>query len=93
MLVRSQLAIINFKEGSNLEQAMTEKGEKRYNMQFSKNTKSWSSKPIKKEKEKSYLHRMVKETVECKKKKEHLKNLSSLIFQKIKHQFRKLIKQ
>ena len=72
MLSGSQLAIVDFNEGSNLEQATTEKGEKRYNMQFSKITKNWSSKPTKKEKYRSYLHRMVKETVEmCKEKKEH----------------------
>ena len=70
MLARSQLAIMDFNEESNLEQATTEKGEKRYNVQFSKITKSWSSKPIKKEKDRSYLHRMVKETVECVKKKQ-----------------------
>ena len=70
MLARSQLAIMDFNEESNLEQATTEKGEKRYNVQFSKITKSWSSKPIKKEKDRSYLHRMVKEIVECVKKKQ-----------------------
>ena len=70
MLARIQIAIIHFNEGSILEQATTEKGEKRYNVQFSKITKSWSSKPIIKENDRSYLHRMVKETVECVKKKE-----------------------
>ena len=54
MLARSQLAIMDFNEGSNLEQATTEKGEKRYNVQFSKITKSWSLKPIKKEKDRSH---------------------------------------
>ena len=61
---------MDFNERSNLEQATTEKGEKRYNVQFSKITKSWSSQPIKKEKDRNYLHRMVKETVECVKKRE-----------------------
>ena len=65
MLTRNQFAIIDFNKAINLEQAATEKGEKRYNAQFSKITKSWSLKPIKKEKDRSYLHRMVKETVEC----------------------------
>ena len=69
MLARSQLAIMDFNEGSNLEQVTAEKDEKRYNVQFSKITKSWSSKPIKKEKDRSYLHRMIKETVEYVKKK------------------------
>ena len=63
MLARSHLAIMDFNEASNFEQATTEKGEKRYNVQFSQVTKSWFSKPIKKEKDRSYLHRMVKETV------------------------------
>ena len=70
MLARSQLAMMSFNEGSSLEQATAEKGEKRYEVQFSKITKNWSSKPIKKEKDRSYLHRMVKETVECVKEKE-----------------------
>ena len=61
---------MDFNEGSNLEQATTEKGEKRFNVQFSKITKSWSLKPIKKEKDRSCLHRMMKETVECVKRKE-----------------------
>ena len=55
---------------------------------FSKITKSWSSKPIKKEKNRSYQHRMVKENVEYVKKKEHLekplipylpKNIASIL--------------
>ena len=73
MLARSQLVIMYFNEGNNLEQATTKKGEKRYNVQFAKIIKSWSSKPIKKEKDRSYLHPMVKETAECVKKKERLK--------------------
>ena len=70
MLARSQPAIIDFNEGSNLAKATTGKGEKSYNMQFFKISKSWSSKTIKKEKDRSCLNRMVKETVECVKKKE-----------------------
>ena len=35
-LARSQLAIMDFNKGSNLEQATTERGKKRYNVQFSK---------------------------------------------------------
>ena len=69
MLAKSQLAIMDFNKGSYFEEATTEKGEKRYNVQFSKITKIWSSKPIKNEQDRSYLHRMVKETVECVKKK------------------------
>ena len=40
MLARNQLAIMDFNEGSNLEQATNEKGEKRYNVPFSKISKN-----------------------------------------------------
>ena len=88
MLARNQLAIMGFNEGSNLEQATNEKGEKRYNVPFSKISKNWPSKPIKKEKDRSYLHHMAKENVECVKKKEPLekalvpdspKNIASIL--------------
>ena len=72
MLTRSQVAIMDFNEGSNQERATTEKGEKRYNVQFSKVTKNWSSQPVKKEKNRSYLHKMIKETIECASKNECL---------------------
>lgn len=49
-LARSQLAIMDFNEGINYKQAGNENGEKRYNVQFFKVTRSWSSKPIKKKK-------------------------------------------
>ena len=64
---------MDFSKGSNLEQSTTEKREKRYNVQFSRISKSWSPKPIKKEKDRSYLYLncMVKETVEYVKKKKH----------------------
>ena len=64
MITRSQLAVIDFNEGSKLEQATTRQGEKRYNMSFSKITKNWSSKPIKEKKDQTYLHKMLKETIE-----------------------------
>ena len=63
MLARSQLAIMDFNQGSNLEQAKTKKGEDKYKMQFSKITKTWSSKPVKKQKDRTYLQDMVTETV------------------------------
>ena len=72
MLTRSQLAVMDFNEESQLEQATTEKGEKRYNVQFSKVTKNWSSKPLKKPKDHSYLRQIVKETIECASKSECL---------------------
>jgi len=72
MITRSQLAVMDFNAGSNLEQATTKKGEKRYNVNFSKITKNWSSKPIKVQKDRSYLRQMVKETIDCVSKREVL---------------------
>ena len=65
MITRSQLAIMDFNAGSNIEQATTKKGDKRGNLSFSKATKNWSYKPIKGQKDRTYLHKMVNETVEC----------------------------
>ena len=55
MITQSQLAIMDFKKGSELEHASTKAGEKRYDVCFSKITNSWSLKPIKGEKERSHL--------------------------------------
>ena len=57
MITRSQLAVMNFNEGSKLEQATARQGDKRYNIKFSKITKNWPSKPIKKKKDQTYLHK------------------------------------
>ena len=74
MITRSQVAVIAFNEGSKLEQATTRQGEKRYNMNFSKVTKNWSSKPIKEKKDQAYLHKMLKETIESVAKDQRLEN-------------------
>ena len=63
MITQSQLAIINFNKGSELEQATTKTGEKRY-VCFSKITNSWSSKLIKGKKGRLYLKNMVNEIIE-----------------------------
>lgn len=63
MLARSQLAVMDFNQGSNLEQAKTRKGEYKYKVQFSKITNTWSSKPVKNKKDRTYLKDMVKATV------------------------------
>ena len=63
MLTRSQLVTMDFNEGISLEQAMTGKGNKVFNIIFSKVTKQWSAKPIKGKKDLGYLHQMVKETI------------------------------
>ena len=64
MQARSQLAIMDFNQGSNLKQAKTKDGEDRYNVLSSKVTDNWTAKPIKEEKDRTYLHDMVRETIE-----------------------------
>ena len=54
---------MDFNKGSELGHVTTKAGEKRY-VCFSKITNSWSSKPIKGKKERSYLKNMVNETIE-----------------------------
>ena len=63
--MRSQLAVLDFNNASGLEQARTKSGEKRYNVGYSKITKTWSSKPIKAKNDNSYLKEMVQKTTEC----------------------------
>ena len=53
------LEVFDIYSGSGLEQARTKSGEKKYNVGFSKVTKTWSSKPIKAKKD------MAQETNEC----------------------------
>ena len=65
MVMRSQLAVLDFNSGYGLEQARTKSGKKKCNVGFSKITKTWSSKPIKAKKDNSYLKEMVQETIEC----------------------------
>ena len=64
MITRSQLVIIDFNRGSELEHGTTKAEEKRYNVCFSKITNSWSSNSIKGKKERPYLKNMVNETIE-----------------------------
>ena len=63
MITQSQWAIMVFNKGCELEHATTKAGEKRY-VCFSNITNSWSSKPIKGKKERSYLENMVNEMIE-----------------------------
>ena len=65
MYARSQLAILDFNSGSHLEQAKTKAGNKRYNVSFSKITKTWSAKPIKEKKNTYIFTKMVNRTLEC----------------------------
>ena len=46
-IARTQLAILDFHSGSNLNQATTKEGKKPYNTSFSKMTATWPAKPIK----------------------------------------------
>ena len=56
---------MGFNEGIQLEQPKTQAGDKRWNLDFPKTTKPWSSKPFKKKKDGSYLHWMVNEKINC----------------------------
>ena len=65
MLARSQLAALDFNLGSHLEQARAQDGERRYNVSFSKITKSWSAKPIKMKKDCTIFQDMVERAVDA----------------------------
>ena len=65
MLTWCQLIVMGFNEGIQLEQPKTQAGDKKWNLDFSKTIKPWSSKPFKKKKDRSYLHRMVNEKINC----------------------------
>ena len=80
MVTGSQLEIMDFNKASELEEVTTKKEEKRYNVCFSKVTKSCSSKLIKGQKEKSYLKSMLREMIElaCSKQSLEIPNIPSL---------------
>ena len=65
MVARSQLAALDFNSGSDLPQAQTVNGNPRYNVNYSKITKTWSAKPIKKKKDYNFLHEMITDTLKC----------------------------
>ena len=75
MLTKSQLAVVDFNEGISLEQATTERGDKRFNVTFFKVTKQWSAEPIKEKKDLGYLHPMVKKTIKSAAKNENFNDL------------------
>ena len=64
MVTRGQLAALDFNSGSNLKQATTSEGKKKYNIGFSKVTQLWSAKPIKEKKDRSFLSKLVERTLE-----------------------------
>ena len=59
MIARTQLAILDFNSGSNLNQATTKEGKKRYNTSFSKMTATWSAKPIKEKKSDGVFQKLI----------------------------------
>ena len=56
MVARSQLAIMHFNQGSNLKQAKTKDGEDRFHVLSSKITNNWTARPIKEEKDRTYIY-------------------------------------
>ena len=65
MVIRSQLAVLNFNSANGLEQARTKSGEKKYKVGFSIIIKEWLSKPVKAKKDNFSLKEMVEGTTEC----------------------------
>ena len=63
---------MDFNQGSDLKQAKTKEGVDRLNVISSKITNNWTAKPIKEEKDRTYLRNMVKETVELARSKKTL---------------------
>ena len=65
MVARCKLAAIDFNQGQKLEQAKTMRGNKRFNVCFSKVTKSWAAKPIKEQKSMAMFSELVDQTVKA----------------------------
>ena len=58
-IARTQLAILDFNPGSNLNQATAKEGKKRYNSSFSKMTVTWLAKPIKEKKSGEVFQKLI----------------------------------
>jgi hypothetical protein len=65
MIARTQLAVLDFNCGLNLEQAKRTDGTLRYKQCFSRVTQSWVVKAIKEKKERHYLEPLLKMTLEA----------------------------
>ena len=65
MVARCKLAAIDFNQGQKLEQAKTMSGNKRFNVCFSKVTKSWAAKPIKEQKSMAMFSELVDQTIKA----------------------------
>ena len=72
MVTGSQLAVMNFNSGSDLQQPKTKGGQGKYNLDYLKISKRWSSKPIKVKKDKRHYFEMIDRTVEVIKNKVQL---------------------
>ena len=72
MIVRSQLVAIDFNLCSELTQAETKSGEKRFNVTYSKATNNWSAKPIKEKKDRSVFKNLVSRVDEVVANGQHL---------------------
>ena len=78
VLARTQLAVMDFNQGSNLKQARTKDGDDRFNVVSSKITKTWTAKPIKEDKDRSYLYNINHETLHDNQFIRSMKNISKL---------------
>ena len=65
MIARTQLAVLDFNLGSNLQQAKSKSGEHRYNLSFSKITRNWSVKPIKENKDRTVFNDIAKQVLDA----------------------------
>jgi len=65
MVARCKLAAMDFNQGQGLQQAKTMQGDERYNVCFSKITKTWSAKPIKETKSLALFSNFVDQTVDA----------------------------
>ena len=72
MVTGSQLAVMDFNSGSDLPQSKTKGGQGKYNLDYLKISKRWSSKPIKVKKDKRHYFEMIDRTVEVIKNKVQL---------------------
>ena len=65
MVARCKLVAIDFNQGQKLEQAKATSGNNRFNVCFSKVTKSWTAKPIKEQKRMAMFWELVDQTVKA----------------------------
>ena len=65
MIARTQLAVMDYNSGANVEQATTKGGSLRFKQNFSRITQSWVVKKIAGKKERTYLEDLIEQTVEA----------------------------